>query len=336
VFAAPTLLGATTLEEYADQLDRATFRLSVLFDKDRDKPTDSEIAEALDAARRLLPANLEVVFEDNVLKVDNTVLIKSLERVSTRYRKGEGSAEDRYDDLLDVASQVNLLSDRVDAALHQATAARAPDTKLQSILARPEYQADVRQETRFYRWVRQLWQLFLRLLNHLAPSPENTAPTPGRASLDAIRALIVVGLLLRLGAGSYFLLKRLRRFRRRRKGDEDEVSVREILGEEITAETTAEDLMARAAELARQGDYRAAIRRAFVALLFELEQRGKVRLDPSKTNHDYLKEVRHDSTLIEPVTSMTSLFERVWYGERGASSDEYFDFMKGWELIANS
>ena len=53
--------------------------------------------------------------------------------------------------------------------------------------------------------------------------------------------------------------------------------MREILGEQFDADVTADDLLKTAAEMARKGEYRLAIRRAYLALLYELEQRGKLR-----------------------------------------------------------
>jgi hypothetical protein len=331
LLAAPGFVAATTLEQYAARLTTAAARMGVLFGEGRDKPSDSEIVSILDEVRGGLPAKVEVSVGEGIVAADNSALIKALEQLSFRYQKKLGSDEDRRDELVDLTSQLNLLSNRVEAAAREHTVgARIEKEKLLSILARDEFKPELREESRLYKWSRKLWNDFIRLLEQLLTSQDGARPKPGRASLDVVRLLIAVGLAIALVAGTRFLVRRLRRRRSKHKGDEAEQEVREILGEEIAADATAEELLARAAELARQGDYRAAIRRAFIALLFELEQRGKVRLDPSKTNHDYLNEVRTDSELLERVSSLTSVFERVWYGQKRASSEDYVEFIDRW------
>lgn len=325
-FAATTATAAVTLAQYAERLDIVVARMAVLFDEDRPSPSDAQIVTVLDDVRSLLPAKIEVSYGEGVVTADNTALIKALEHLSTRYRSRLGNEADRRDELVDLASQINLLSARVTDANESARRTIIDRQKLETILSREEFKPEIREESRLYKWTRQLWSAFIRLLEQLLTSQQR-APTPGRASLDVVRVLIALGLAAALIMGSIFLLKRLKGWRRRRKSEEESPEVREILGETISEDATAEDLLAKAADLARGGDYRGAIRMAFIALLFELEQRGKVRLDPAKTNHDYLNEVRKDSELVEPVSSLTSVFERVWYGQQGASSEEYVDFV---------
>ena len=337
VAAATSTMAATSLAQYVEKLDLAVARMGALFSEDRESPTDDETVTVLDDVRRLIPAKVEVTFGEGVVSVDNGALIKALEQLGNRYRNKLGTGEDRHDELVDLASQLNLLAERVRAASETSSATAISKEQLAAILARDEFQPEVTQESRLYKWTRQVWRAFIRFLQQLLSSQEKVTPKPGRASLDVVRALIALGLGVALVAGGLLLMKRLQLWRRKRKRGESEQEVREILGEEIDAKATAEDLLARAAELARQGDYRAAIRRAFIALLFELEQRGKVRLDPAKTNHDYLNEVRRDVQLVEPVSLLTSAFERVWYGQKNASSEEYTEFVERWRgAVRNS
>jgi hypothetical protein len=173
-----------------------------------------------------------------------------------------------------------------------------------------------------------MWEAFLRLLSRLVPEPSNQQTNLGRTSLDVVRILITVGLIAGLVIGIARLIKRLRRRRYKPGDDGTESESREVLGEKIAEDATAKDMLAMAAELARIGDYRSAIRRTFIALLLELESRGKLHLDRAKTNYDYVNEIRPDPMLLGPVVSMTGVFERVWYGQRGASSEDYADFVE--------
>lgn len=106
---------------------------------------------------------------------------------------------------------------------------------------------------------------------------------------------------------------------------------REILGEVISETATTEDLLTTARALAAQGDYRGAIRRAYIALLFELEQRGKLRLHRAKTNRDYLDALRDEAVLYPSFVALTRMFERIWYGHANATEFDFEGFLTGYE-----
>ena len=129
-----------------------------------------------------------------------------------------------------------------------------------------------------------------------------------------------------MAAASFGLVKLLRRLQGRRRKDKDD-DVREVLGEELADDVTAAELLTKANELARQGDFRSAIRRAYIALLCDLEQRGKVHLHRAKTNRDYLDELKPEQSLYPTFSVMTGAFEHVWYGHEQATESEYSDFI---------
>jgi hypothetical protein len=137
------------------------------------------------------------------------------------------------------------------------------------------------------------------------------------------RALIFLVVIAALIFGA---TKLARRFQVRKKPAE-EVETREALGEEIAEDATAADLFAMASELARQGEYRKAIRRAYIALLCDLDQRGKLRLGRSKTNRDYLDAMRSEQRIYPTFSVMTDAFERAWYGQDRATEGEFRNFV---------
>jgi Domain of unknown function (DUF4129) len=121
-------------------------------------------------------------------------------------------------------------------------------------------------------------------------------------------------------------VKLARRFQARPKPAE-EAETREALGEVIAEDATAADLFAMASELARQGEYRKAIRRAYIALLCDFDQRGKLRLGRSKTNRDYLDAMRSEQRIYPTFSVMTFAFERAWYGQERATEEEFQNFV---------
>jgi len=90
-----------------------------------------------------------------------------------------------------------------------------------------------------------------------------------------------------------------------------------------------------ASELARQGEYRKAIRRAYIALLCDLDQRGKLRLDRSMTNRDYLDAMRSEQGIYPTFSVMTLAFERAWYGQARATEEEFRNFVALYQEAIN-
>ncbi|MBG8555380.1 DUF4129 domain-containing protein [Hymenobacter guriensis] len=68
------------------------------------------------------------------------------------------------------------------------------------------------------------------------------------------------------------------------------------------------------AEAERQENYRVAVRLGYLLALKQLADKGLIRLQPEKTNHDYLYELP-EGTLPPAFRELTRQFEFVWYGE---------------------
>jgi Domain of unknown function (DUF4129) len=71
-----------------------------------------------------------------------------------------------------------------------------------------------------------------------------------------------------------------------------------------------------------------------LALLYELEQRGKVHLHRAKTNRDYLGELQNEPQIYPPVASLTNNYERVWYGDGAATLEDYAGFIEKYREVA--
>ncbi|HEX8355237.1 MAG TPA: DUF4129 domain-containing protein, partial [Pyrinomonadaceae bacterium] len=157
--------------------------------------------------------------------------------------------------------------------------------------------------------------------------PRGARVTPGaspRASL--LTQFVVFGLCLAVLAYVARLL-----WLRRRQGVRSlklKRGARVVLGERLEADQTASDLLDDAERLARAGDLRGAIRKAYVALLCELGDRGVVRLAQHKTNRDYLNAVRRAERpgLYTEILPLTFDFEVHWYGLRPASDADWDSF----------
>lgn len=79
-------------------------------------------------------------------------------------------------------------------------------------------------------------------------------------------------------------------------------------------ETDAERLLARAARRADEGDLDGAVADGHAALLRRLAERGHVRLHPSRTNGDHVRDLRGEPALHEPAREVMRVVERVQFG----------------------
>ena len=83
--------------------------------------------------------------------------------------------------------------------------------------------------------------------------------------------------------------------------------------------------------LARRGELRAAIRKAYIALLVELGDRKILSLAQYKTNRDYLRAIRELQPLYQNVKQLTDSFERHWYGFAHATENDWMVFRSAYE-----
>jgi large-conductance mechanosensitive channel len=311
--------GVSTVGEYAARLVRAKQAIDEVIEQESPAPA---LVERMNAVKRLLPAREEVESGGSIVRVDNAWLHEAADSV---IKNADGDIEQRHSMLREMADRLVNLQQRVKESQNQvASTSQDQRARLESILARAEYQPEEKRESIVQRWIRKLKEDILRLLERLfGGSSARDAPGSAAGLVVVVRILI---LLLVVAALVFGVIKLAQRWERRRKSKE-EPETREVLGEEIAEDSTAADLLARAAELARQGEYRRAIRRAYIALLIELEQRDKLRLHRSKTNRDYLDALRAEQRIYPPFSAMTNSFERVWYGEQRATAEQFNDFV---------
>jgi uncharacterized membrane protein len=301
---------------YATRIERARAAIGELIEKDL--PADKLLGR-ISAIKRLVPRQQEVQFDGQVVRVDNSWLHIAIDEVA---KKPAGDSEGRRSMLNEISDRLSALQERIRQSQQIANPGDR-SAQLDRILARPEYQLDKERESSIKKFLYGLWEEFLHFLRGLAFTPGGGSELPNTGLLSGFRILLVIIVLVALVIGAFHLTKRLRRKRQ----TEEEKDVREVLGEEIAGDITSGDLLTTAAELAKQGDYRTAIRRVYIALLLDLEQRGKLPLHPSKTNRDYLNDMRSEGKIYPTFSMMTRAFEMIWYGQRGATKEDFNGFV---------
>ena len=82
------------------------------------------------------------------------------------------------------------------------------------------------------------------------------------------------------------------------------------------------DLFEQAGGALRAGQHAEAIRLALLALIAELQQRGLLRYDPTRTNREYQADLRPRADLAACFGQLARIYERVWYGRLAAGADD--------------
>ncbi|MBS1787271.1 MAG: DUF4129 domain-containing protein [Acidobacteria bacterium] len=309
-------LAASSVKEYVGRLESAEQITDQLIDSE---PEASEIIAVMNQVKQLIPAQEDVELDGQIIRTNNTWLYDAVNLV---IKNAYGDEEQIRSMIIEIADRLYLLEQSVNTSLETGTnAAQDQHAQLEKILARHEYLPEEQKETALKKWAKLLWKKIEELLLRLLAGRSSRIGNSGTATANFVR--IAVTLIL-LAAASIGLVKLIQRLRRRKKNEDE---VREVLGEELPDDATAADLLNNAAQLARTGDFRSAIRRAYIALLCDLEHRGNVRLHRSKTNRDYLDELRPHQRLYPSFSVMTSAFEHVWYGQEPATESEYNDFL---------
>lgn len=276
----------------------------------------------LPLVRQQLPPSETVQLQGQAIAINNSWLYQALSEV-------EKSTDRTYRRALlaRTVERLGALHERLQELRTAATSATDKDAdkgRLAEILRRPEYLQTPPESSVLER----LLDRFLRWLGKLIP---RTKPiqSGGSPLVSTVTQILVVGICL---AALAFLIwrfgPRLMQERRKKKPKRE---ARIVLGEHLEPDQTAADLMAQADALARNGDLRAAIRKAYIALLCELGDRKLISLAQSKTNRDYLYSVRDKGPLYNSMRKLTTSFEVHWYGLVPAGENDWHDFRNNYQ-----
>jgi len=331
-----SLAWATTVSEYHERVNTAVRWLNdVAPEPAKTGATDqsqnvtptvaNNTSTVFEQLRDLLPPKETVEVSTGSLEVNNQWLHDAL----SEYEKTPPGRL-RQERLSRIKDRLESLAVRL-TEMEKATTVASEDktskqARLQEILRRSEYQKKSQEKGALAK----LWDRFVKWLNSLFPEAKPIEPGQGAMTISKGAQIFVV--LLALAVIAYVAWKLLpalfRKGKRSRKRGKREARI--VLGETLEPDQTAGDLLADAEALARAGDLRAAIRKAYIALLCELGDRKIIRLAQHKTNRDYLSAVREMPPLHEEMRNLTRSFESHWYGFMPATETEWTNFRSGY------
>jgi hypothetical protein len=304
---ASTCLSASRLLNYENRVVRAAEQVERI-------KTDREYREeGINAIKKLLPKSESVEFDGKAVLVDNTWLYQLIDQYVA---EEEGSPKNAK--LTEIAGRLRAL----DAHLRKADAAESNDPdgahkKIEEILSRRAYQPEAEDPLsgfvkRTFRKVREFRDRILLSLQRLLERIFGAGAGSGWLS----NVLLVVVLVMMVVA-AVSLIRRIKRPQPKRK------RMRVVLGEEIAADGTSRELAEAGFAAARAGDFRTAVRKLYVSLLYELNERNLIELDESATNREYLRRASGLRGLSSPMRYMTDRFDTVWYGMIPSSEADF-------------
>ena len=315
---------AIPLSEYHDLVTHVIGDFQSLLDKDEDETQEEyEIgfSETLDAVREEFPKTQQVESGNKTWTTDNTWLHNAIDDLQ------RANIEKRREKITSIIESLRAMDQRVDELQTAPTAddnkAAAKD-KLAGILTRPEYVSGAKGENALIKFIRDL----IRWFESLFPKPTTIEPSRANAISRLFQIVVVILGLAVVGYAVFMLLKRFKVQGRKTLFKKKEPRI--VLGERLKPDDTSTDLLAEAEALARRGELRAAIRKAYIALLVELGDRKLISLAQYKTNRDYLSSVRSLPQLHPRLKKLTESFERHWYGLAQATPEDWQDFRAGY------
>ena len=325
MFLCAAIAAGATLSQYHGRVRRAVVALSAL-----NSPNEAEtnadhqarIAENIRDIGAQLPARETVLVKGASVEVDNTWLHEAL----GEYEKTNQPAE-RRQALARITERLRALDERLEemesGKSSVATDKDADKGRLAEILRRSEYNKTASEGSALER----LWMRFIRWFFSLFPKSPPLQPGSSRF-LSAIAQVVVV--LVGLALIAFLIWKFAPRFLRGRRKKKQKREARIVLGERLEPDQSSADLLAQAESLARSGNLRAAIRKAYIAFLCELADRKVISIAQHKTNRDYLSSVRERPSLYASMRKLTNSFEVHWYGLIPAGENDWNEFRDGY------
>ncbi|PYS25721.1 MAG: hypothetical protein DMF72_00860 [Acidobacteria bacterium] len=324
-----TRANATTLSEYQHRVSAAANLIEELHGAGEDESTEPSlfISTSFKRIRELLPPKESVLMNGQTITVDNSWLHKDL----ADFEKSNPGAE-RAEMLSHIAERLRAIDDRLkemQGNRENSSDKDASKGRLAEILRRPEYIQTAPEGSALER----LLERFVRWLSSLFPKTKPIQPG-GSPIISMLAQILIVGICV---AAIALLIwrygPRLVSGRRKQKAKRE---ARIVLGERLEPDQSAADLLAQAEALAREGNLRAAIRKAYIALLCELGDRKIISLAQYKTNRDYLNSVRDKAGLYGSMRQLTQSFELHWYGLVPVGENDWNEFRNGYRRIVTS
>ncbi|MGI8788090.1 MAG: DUF4129 domain-containing protein [Pyrinomonadaceae bacterium] len=323
----PHSIFARTLTKYRGSVHSAKLSVENLLAPDSEDKSFKDYLKleraTLAEIRAEIPPTERIEWRGTTIETDNRWLLDELERLP---REPLDSPK-REAILNETDERLAALEQKLGELENPSVSNHTKDEdkrKLAEILRREEFQKpEEKQESLFAKLYRKIIAWLAKMFPR--PNLSDSSSTDGFQSFSFVLQMLLYALVL--GAIGFLIYRFapffLNRLRLKKTGEKRE---RVILGERLAADETAETLFDEAERLAREGNWRGAIRKGYIALLCELSERKIIGLSRHKTNRDYLRDIRKRGDLYENMNGLTLNYERHWYGFDEAAKIDWEDF----------
>ncbi|MFO1460217.1 MAG: DUF4129 domain-containing protein [Verrucomicrobiota bacterium] len=191
-------------------------------------------------------------------------------------------------------------------------------------------------------WLKGPLDQFSSWLDRLFGSKKAPTPPPVKMNLSGLMEflmwLLVVAGAAVIGVFGYRIWRAHQRSVASAPAAEPAAAAPDLGSASVSAELLPEDgWMALAHELAGRGEFRFALRAAFLACLSRLADHQWIRLAQFRSNREYERDVRrrmqgHPETA-ETFAEIVRVFEGSWYGDRPVTAQRFEDFVAAVERL---
>jgi hypothetical protein len=301
--------GAASLSDYRGRVSKAEQEVDALIDK------HYVDAEDIALIRNLLPRTEQVEIAGQAVAVDNVWLHSLLESARSTTNPGE-----REEKLAQASGRLYALGEHLDRLENQSAGAegsQAAREKLREIRSRKEFMTKT--DDPITAFIKKARNKIFEILDKLYSKVLELLFGGNSGASWVYRGLVIAGLSGALVL-AFRMLKRVKRAPKKRSKKQT------VLGEEIEAGATSNDLAEAAMRAAKAGDFRGAVRKLYVSLLYDLSERNLIELEPNATNHEYLAKVSRFQPLVAPMRYLTDRFDYFWYGMFPSSAEDFSTF----------
>ncbi|HEX3029207.1 MAG TPA: hypothetical protein VHT34_07865 [Clostridia bacterium] len=164
-------------------------------------------------------------------------------------------------------------------------------------------------------------------IGRVAPSKRSSSAgdTIGAILLIVLKLFCFFFIIAFLGAVIFFVFKGFSRSKKIRRFQDSEL---------LYSLKDPESLENKALEYADKGQFRLAVRYMYISMLLYLNESNIIKIDKSKTNKQYLNEIRiNDAKKFDLAYAFTSEFNRSWYGNRELDKERFEYWHKNYNLL---
>jgi hypothetical protein len=309
---------AKTLDKYKENIQHLQEDFASIISEDVD---DTFLKEVFAEIPEILPAEEKIEVGEMTLEINNQWLGQEINKY-----KNTADRKEKLRIMYAVFERLNAIEIKINELQRSVETGPGKDQekrKLAEILKREEFQKPAEGEESL---IQQFFNWLDKWMRRLAGQQDsNPLPVSNMGSVVYVLQILLFTLVI-IAVG--FLIYKFGPFFIRKFGDREGKKKTEqiILGERIAAHETSDNLFNEAEELARRGDLREAIRKGYVAFLFELSERKLIGLAKHKTNRDYLRAIRKKRELYKNMNGLTINYERHWYGFEEADEQDWQEF----------